>query len=181
MNLSQYARHRKARGLRGGTHVAVLKAIEAGRLTPKAARREGDAWVINPDIADREWGSNTDPDPRNPSGMSGPATQTARAPVAPPQMENALGSVPPLHVSKAVRAAYLAKLAGIEVDRTLGERVLKTEVKKEAFELGRRIRENLLNLPDRIAFELAAITDPTVLHLKLTDALIETLQELTNE
>jgi hypothetical protein len=33
-----YARHRKALGLPGGTHVAVLKAIKAGRIEPEPDR-----------------------------------------------------------------------------------------------------------------------------------------------
>jgi hypothetical protein len=182
MNASEYARHRKAKGLRGATHVAVLKAIEAGRLTSAAARREGDLWVIDPKIADREWSANTDPEACNPSGK-GAEAEAAKKPSRPAQspMDSGLGNVPPLHVSKAVRAAYMARLAGVELDKNLGERVLKSEVRKEAFELGRRIRENLLNLPDRFAFELAAITDPAELHHRLTDALIEILQELTQE
>ena len=34
MNLQQYANHRKALGLRGTSHVAVLKAIERSMLSP---------------------------------------------------------------------------------------------------------------------------------------------------
>ena len=41
MNLQQYANHRKALGLRGTSHVAVLKAIQAGRLAPPAVTRKG--------------------------------------------------------------------------------------------------------------------------------------------
>jgi hypothetical protein len=49
-----YARHRKARGLPGGTHVAVLKALRAGRIeqTPDG--------TIDPAQADAAWTVNTD-------------------------------------------------------------------------------------------------------------------------
>jgi len=40
MNLQAYAAHRKAMGLRGTSHVAVLKAIDSGRLHEPAVRKE---------------------------------------------------------------------------------------------------------------------------------------------
>jgi hypothetical protein len=49
-----YARHRKALGLPGGTHVAVLKALRAGRIE---AEPDG---TIDPAKADAAWNANTD-------------------------------------------------------------------------------------------------------------------------
>lgn len=64
MNLQQYADHRKNLGLRGATHVSVLRAIKNGRLSPPAVERQGKGWEINPAVADEQWAQATDPAPR---------------------------------------------------------------------------------------------------------------------
>ena len=64
MNLQQYADHRKTMGLRGATHVSVLRAIKNGRLSAPAVERQGKGWEIDPGIADQQWAQATDPAPR---------------------------------------------------------------------------------------------------------------------
>jgi hypothetical protein len=64
VNLQQYADHRQALGLRGATHVSVLRAIKAGRLQPPAVERQGKGWEIDPALADEQWAQATDPAPR---------------------------------------------------------------------------------------------------------------------
>jgi len=64
VNLQQYADHRKALGLRGATHVSVLRAIKNGRLQPPAVERQGKGWEIDPAFADEQWAQATDPAPR---------------------------------------------------------------------------------------------------------------------
>jgi hypothetical protein len=64
VNLQQYADHRKNLGLRGATHVSVLRAIKAGRLQPPAVERQGKGWEIDPTLADEQWAQATDPAPR---------------------------------------------------------------------------------------------------------------------
>lgn len=61
-SLREYAASRKARGLPGGSHVAVSKAIAGGRLAPPAIRRKGTTWVVvDLTEADRQWAANTLP------------------------------------------------------------------------------------------------------------------------
>ena len=64
MNLQQYADHRKNLGLRGATHVSVLRAIKNDRLRPPAVERQGKGWKIDPVLADEQWAQATDPTPR---------------------------------------------------------------------------------------------------------------------
>jgi hypothetical protein len=64
VNLQQYADHRKALGLRGATHVSVLRAIKNDRLRPPAVERQGKGWEIDPGLADEQWAQATDPAPR---------------------------------------------------------------------------------------------------------------------
>ncbi len=72
MNLQQYADHRKALGLRGATHVSVLRAIKNGRLQSPAVERQGKGWEIDPVLADEQWTQATDPAPRGTNASPGP-------------------------------------------------------------------------------------------------------------
>ena len=71
MNLQQYADHRKALGLRGATHVSVLRAIKNDRLRPPAVERQGKGWEIEPALADEQWAQATDPAPRGTNASQG--------------------------------------------------------------------------------------------------------------
>ena len=71
MNLQQYADHRKALGLRGATHVSVLRAIKNGRLQSPAVERQGKGWEIDPALADEQWAQATDPAPRGTNAGQG--------------------------------------------------------------------------------------------------------------
>ncbi len=89
MNLQQYADHRKALGLRGATHVSVLRAIKNGRLQPPAVERQGKGWEIDPALADEQWAQATDPTPRgtNAGQNQGPRPKAATpASQAPPKL-----------------------------------------------------------------------------------------------
>jgi hypothetical protein len=79
VNLQQYADHRKVLGLRGATHVSVLRAIKNGRLQPPAVERQGKGWEIDPTLADEQWAQATDPAPRgtNASQGQGPRPKAA--------------------------------------------------------------------------------------------------------
>jgi hypothetical protein len=55
MSRTQYAKSRKARGLRGGTYPSVKGAIDTGRIA--GALLEGGR--LDPELADRLWEENT--------------------------------------------------------------------------------------------------------------------------
>ena len=63
--------------------------------------------------------------------------------------------IPELNESRARREHYQAELAKLEVDLKRRELVPAVEVKKEAFALGRSVREALANLADRLSHQLA--------------------------
>jgi hypothetical protein len=107
MNLQAYANHRKEKGLRGTSHVAVLKAIDRGRLMPPAVERVGRGWEINAELADAQWADATHPAERGTGHHTGrePAAKTVRQP-----LESGLPKgVPPRAHSEAVAAAVKAK------------------------------------------------------------------------
>jgi hypothetical protein len=64
----------------------------------------------------------------------------------------------------------------LENDVREGSLVEVERASREAFEFARALRENVLNVPARLAAELAAETDSTRVHLRLDGALREALE-----
>jgi hypothetical protein len=154
-----YARHRKARGLPGGTHVAVLKAIKAGRIE---AEPDGS---IDPAKADVAWNANTDAGRRrNPrkevnreEGATAVRAATGRAGSA--DTSAPLVGGPSYAQSRAIREAYAARLAKLDYEERSGALVRTDRVKVGWFNALRVVRDRILNLPDRLAPLLAAEND----------------------
>ena len=161
MNLQQYANHRKALGLRGTSHVAVINAIKGERLTPPAVRREGSRWIINAELADEQWATRTDPSDYGGQGGGAPRPIgiTDPAPQSPAALPATRGG-PSLAVSKQVKAAYEAKLTELEYKERSGEMGNLQDVRKEAARLARQVRDLLLIVPSRNAAKVAAMSDP---------------------
>ena len=89
-------------------------------------------------------------------------------------------AIPELNVSRERREHYQAELAKLEVDAKRGELVSADAVKKEAFNLGKTVREALVNIPDRLANQLAAESDPATVHMALTQELVLALERLAS-
>lgn len=179
LSLKGYADHRKKHGLRGQTHVAVLQAIQAGRLTEPAAIKRGSRWEIDPILADAQWAGNTELKNIE-NHVADQKLDEIRKGQTDAAQEGSLAGIPQIVVSKAVRAAYDAKLAELEYKKQIGERVPVAEVRREAFSLARRVREALLNIPDRVAAELAAEMDAAAVHMRLTAELRQALTEIAD-
>jgi hypothetical protein len=88
--------------------------------------------------------------------------------------------IPELNESRARREHYQAELAKLEVDLKRRELVPAVDVKKEAFAMGRSVREALANLADRLSHQLAGETDPAVIHQVLTEEHRAALVELAD-
>lgn len=159
--------------LRGISKAAVSLAISEGKL-PKAAVKVGRGWQIDADLADQEWRENTNP------GMGAPTHDNAKGhnggdtPVDVPMEKQSLAA------SKAKREQFMAELARLEYEQKAGSLVSAEEVKKEAFKIARIVRDSILNIPDRVAAELAAETNQFRVHKRLTEELRKALEELGN-
>ena len=74
------------------------------------------------------------------------------------------GLAPPYANSRAVREAYLAKLAKLEYETRSGNLLPRDEVETAQFKVAWLARDNMLNIPDRSAHRLASETDPARVH-----------------
>ncbi len=158
LSITAYARHR------GVSHVAVLKAIKAGRI-----EKEADG-TIDPAKADAAWARNTNQaQQRKPAKQSEPQRNEteAEAPVGPP----IVNSGPSFAQSRAIKEAYNARLAKLSYEEKSGALVRTDNVKVAWFNTLRVVRDRTLNLPDRLAPILAAETDPKIVREILEEEL----------
>ena len=83
--------------------------------------------------------------------------------------------------SRALREAYQARLAKLEYEERSGKLVNVDHVKVEAFKTHRRIRDALLNIPDRCGPHLAALADPVECHAYLLEEIVAVLKQLSSD
>ena len=190
LSIRGYARHR------GVSHTAVQKALASGRITA------GPDGKLDPGAADRQWALSTDlSKPRN-SVIGVPKRRTAGHPsdslaVEAPTLATGNGHgageafvgpsggdsarlVASYAGSRAAREGYNARLAKLEFEQRSGKLVDADQVKAQLFALGRRARDTLLGVPDRLAPILAGETDQAVIHRLLTEEITRGLSELTS-
>ena len=168
MNLEAYAKHRKARGLRGTSHVAVLKAIESGRLTEPAVRKVGGRWQIDALLADMQWAGNTNnlPEPSEHAGP--PDTRQAHPADGGPSMAQA----------KRAKAVYEAELTRLALKKKSGEVGVIADMQAEAARIAIQVRDAMLALADRLPPVLAPITDQDGIEVVLLKEIEDALRSL---
>jgi hypothetical protein len=159
LSLRGYARHR------GVSLTAVQKALHSGRISATA---DG---MIDSDHADAEWKAKTRPGQRR-------GSQPATAAREPERSEPTAASGLDYFRARAVRENYLARLAKIEFEEKTAKLISRDEVQVAAFTRGRTARDNLLNIPDRLAATLAAEPDADKVHQILTGEIRKALDEL---
>lgn len=147
MNLQAYAAHRKANGLRGTSHVAVLKAIQTGRLTAPAVKKTDGRWNIDPVLADEQWGENT----------TTTKLGSAELERSQPRGSAKQSKVPTRAQADAVRVTYQAKLLELKFKEQQGELVSRAAERKRWFEAGRKLRDDLRRLPLLIVGDISQI------------------------
>jgi hypothetical protein len=149
--------------IRGCTKAAVTHASKS-RIAAAVVIKDEKKW-LDRDLALELWNKNTQ------------ATHCSKVsqpdPVDPKDLRKAIDklpddAIPDLNESRARREHYQAELAKLQVTQQRGDLVPVEDVKKDAFRVGRSIREALSNLADRLSHQLAGETDPTVIHEVLT-------------
>jgi len=145
MNQAQYARHR------GVDKNAVRRALATGRI------KKG-AKGIDPVEADKDWANNTDLSKPKNSVTGNPHLKRGETP-APMKAATANGNGNHYAHNRAVREGYAAALAKLEWEKETGKLVPVEDVRKGAYAAGRRIRERMMNMPDRLAAVVAGLSN----------------------
>ena len=159
LSLRAYAKHR------GVSLSAVQKAIRSGRIATNPA------GMIDSDRADAEWNAKTRP------GQRRAQKETPVAPIPDPVRAEPTGGLDYFR-ARAIRENYLARLAKIEFEEKTAKLISRDEVQVAAFTKARTVRDNLLNIPDRLSATLAAEADADKVHVTLTGEIRKALDEL---
>ena len=83
--------------------------------------------------------------------------------------------------SRAVREAFVARLAKLDYEERQGKLVEADKVRLQAFELARKVRDALLAIPDRVASTCAHETSEHEVHKLISDEIVQVLQRLTED
>ena len=88
--------------------------------------------------------------------------------------------IPSFNESRAKSEHFRAELARLDLE-VKEEKLCEAEkVRREAFSLARSVRDAVNTIPDRVANQFAAETDPVVIHQALTEELRKALERLTD-
>ena len=168
-----YAKHR------GVSLKAVQKAVASGRINKR------DDGLIDPDVSDVDWARNTSPRPQ-PSYKPTPASphhnvqhhteMPTRELSEPIKLETGIE----YSRARAIRESYLARLTKIDYEERTGKLVNRDEVEVAAFNKFRQFRDRMLNIPDRLAAEAAAESDPALIHELITVEIRKALLEFSD-
>lgn len=168
--------------IKGCTKAAVTHASKS-RIAAAVVEKDGKRW-LDRDLALELWNKNTLKN--NNAKVSEADPIEAPPPKDAKELKQRVNrlpddAIPDLNESRARREHYQAELAKLQVTQQRGELIAADEAKKEAFKLGRSVREALANLADRLSHQLAGETDPARIHQALTQEHRAALVELCNE
>jgi hypothetical protein len=171
LSIRAYARHR------GVSHVAVKKAIDAGRITTLP---DG---TLDPEQADAQWARNTVQPRSTGTPKASPRTRAPEEGAAslPPTLGSGLGTGGvTLLQARTVNEVLKAKIRQVELAEKKDELIDRARAIAHVFKLARAERDAWLNWPARAAPMLAARLglDEHALHVALDAAVREHLAEL---
>lgn len=194
--MSELISIREAARRLGVSDTAVHKAIKAGRVTVAGRTPSSDRPLVEWPQVQGDWLANSDTSKRSHVGSKG---SPRRADDPPPQVQLAtnteddqsppmdaapskpLQGGPSLAQSRAVKEAYLARLAKLDYEQKIGKLIEADEVKVRAFKLARNARDAMLTLPDRLAPVLASETDVQAVHRLLLEDIERTCQRIAQD
>lgn len=157
---AEYARHRKALGLSGGSREAVRKAVDK-----KTISVFGEKGLIDPELADVQWTRNTRARV-SPQAQAGATPDLLAGAVA--VQADAPSTPAPAAVSPALTSGYTdararretadAETAEINLKKLRGEMLVTADVARAGFEIGRELRDAMEASVNSLAAELASIS-----------------------
>ena len=153
--------------LKNVSRMAVSKKVKQGKLEGAVVNHNGKR-MIHKEEAFRLWDLQALPS----------RDTTVRKRLKEEIDSKTVDEIPNYAESKAKREHFLAELARLDVEQKKKDLIPVTEIKKSSFEIGRAIRENLINLADRLANQIAGETDSQIIHKLLTEEHRAALEQL---
>ena len=154
--------------MRGCSHVAVKKAIDAGKIINGFVEGK-----IIPSIADQEWAETAGGSVQNTKlreGLGAVARQSSNSEFSEMSLAEAIRR------EKAARA-QIEELKLQEMEGTL---VLREMVYNGLFEIGKEVKETFQALPDRIIDDIRAADSRNEAYTLLVEAIAQALESVAN-
>ena len=174
ISIADYAKHR------GVTPRQIRRLIQKGKIPDSALKPKGKRFIVDPDKADIALSGSLSQVHK--SGTTAPAKRTT------PTKTKKIGPLTELEkrdltLSECQRLheKYKAALKQLEFDQKSGELLPADEVKAVAFEIGRSIRDQIMNIPPRLGPILAGESDPNKIVKMLNDEFRKALEQMTDE
>lgn len=162
MSLKEYAAHRGVSG------AAVTIAVKAGRC-PIELDSNGKK-VIDSEKADASWVIGG----RQGQRPQGTESEAYKESVDKDNKTN----LPPIIQSRSIKEAYQSRMAKLDYEERIGKTIDAEKVKEDSYKVARTIRDNILNIPDRLAAQLSGETSQYVIHKKLSDELKKAIADI---
>ena len=143
----------------GVSEARVSQVKKTGRLDGTFAKR-GRSIVFDQDAAIAAWNGEIS--------------------ASPTRKESAELEIPSFNESRAKSEHFRAELARLDLEVKEDQLVEVSRVEREAFSAARAVRDALGNIPDRVSNQMAAESDPVVIHQTLTDEIRKALESLTD-
>lgn len=168
--------------IKGCSKPAVSHAVKSGRIAGAIVLKDEKRW-LDCDLALELWNRNTLQ--THNARVSRPDSVVVKPVKTAKELKTKVeqlpdDAIPELNVSRERREHYQAELSKLDVDAKRGELVSAEAVKKQAFNLAKTVREALVNIPDRLANQLAAESNPATIHMALSQELVSALERLAN-
>lgn len=169
VTISEFAR------LLGISRQRVTYAANKGKL--KTTKVNG-VKMVDPKIGKKQWEANRSQiaGAKNPSGKKIKKETTTYKYESPPKVDQD-GDLTMAEAERREKV-YKSQLSELKYLEQAGKLIEVEKVQRRAFELGRKVRDALMQIPTRFAHELAAETDPHKLEIMLTKELQKALEML---
>ena len=177
----------------GVSDTAVHKAIKADRVHIASRTAGSNRPLVAWPQAQADFIGNSTTAKRSHVGSQGsprragdpppqiPLATSARMDEQQPAGGDAMPKTGPAYAqSRAIREAYMARLAKLDFEERSGRLIEVDKVKAAAFKVARTVRDGLLNMPDRVAHELAHEADPSAVHQRLSAEIRSILEALAD-
>jgi hypothetical protein len=102
------------------------------------------------------------------------------ASVSPTRRKSDELEIPSFNDSRAKSEHFRAELARLDLEVKEEQLVEVARVEREAFTSARSVRDALGNIPDRVSNQLAAESDPVIIHQTLTEEIRKALETLVD-
>ena len=173
--MAEWVAVREVARRRGVSAPAVMKAVATGRIPQSAVRRgeSGRLVAIELEQAMACWDARTDPAKGGTIiDLVAPAVPTSGA-VAPADQHS-------YHAERAKNERFRALQSELDYLESLGQVVPADTDASVRFRRYRAMRDQLMNIPDRLAPVLAAEHDPARVHAAMAAEIRRVLNELSD-